>query len=80
MPLLDLKQQSAWENNVYVLTTTRLLVIVGVTYLLRILYQWLRPVLEIFPIANLVPWAAGRSCHPLLHGLFALIRLLLIVL
>ena len=61
MPALALQQQSAWENNVYVLTTTRLFVIVGVTYLFRSLYQWARPVVDRFPRANLIPWAIGNT-------------------
>lgn len=64
MPALALQEQSAWENNVYVLNTTRIFVIVGVTYLFRSLYQWARPVLERFPVANLVPGAGSRSSHP----------------
>ena len=63
MPALALQEQSAWENSVYVLTTTRIFVIVGVTYLFRSLYQWARPVPERIPVANFVPWAAGRSSH-----------------
>ena len=31
-------QQSGWENNVYVLTTTRIFVIAGTVYLCRSLY------------------------------------------
>lgn len=65
MPILALQQQSAWENNVYVLTTTRILVIVGVTYLVRSLYQWARPVVERLPLANLIPWAAGSFSRPI---------------
>ena len=61
MPVLALQQQSGWENNVYVLTTTRILVIVGVTYLFRSLYQWARPLVERLPLADLVPWAAGNT-------------------
>ena len=61
MPVLALQQQSAWENNVYVLTTTRIFVIVGVTYLFRSLYPWARPLMERLPLANLVPWAAGNT-------------------
>ena len=65
MPVLELQHQSAWENNVYVLTTTRILVVVGVTYLFRSLYQWARPVLGRLPLANLVSWAAGKFSHPI---------------
>ena len=61
MPVLALQQQSDWENNVYVLTTTRILVIVGVTYLFRSLYQWARPLMERLPLANLAPWAVGNT-------------------
>lgn len=61
MPVLALQQQSDWENNVYVLTTTRILVIVGVAYLFRSLYQWARPLMERLPIANVVPWVAGNT-------------------
>ena len=65
MPVLELQYQSAWENNVYVLTTTRILVIVGVTYLSRSIYHWARPVLGRLPLANLVSWAAGKVSHPI---------------
>ena len=59
MPVLALQQQSDWENNVYVLTTTRILVIVGMAYLFRSLYQWARPLIERLHLAGLVSWAAG---------------------
>ena len=61
MPVLALQQQSDWENNVYVLTTTRILVIVGVSYLFRSLYQWARPLIERLPLASLAPLAAGNT-------------------
>ena len=61
MPVVGLQQQSDWENNAYVLTTTRVLVIVGVAYLFRSLYQWARPVVERFPLTNLLPWAIGNT-------------------
>lgn len=64
MPVLTLQQQSAWEDNVYVLTTTRILVIVGVTYLVRNLYQWARPVVERLHLTDLVNSATGSSSHP----------------
>ena len=34
----SIAQQSGWEKNIYVLTTTRIFVIAGVVYLLRSLY------------------------------------------
>ncbi|KAK0508806.1 hypothetical protein JMJ35_009082 [Cladonia borealis] len=61
MPVLAIQQQSDWENNIYVLTTTRILVIVGVTYLFRSLYQWARPLMERLPLANVLPWAAAAT-------------------
>ena len=39
MPLLLDPQQSDWSNNVYVLTATRVLVMIGVAYLIRSLYS-----------------------------------------
>ena len=82
MPVLALQQQSDWGNNVYVLTTTRILVIVGVTYLFRSLYQWARPLMGRLPLANLVPWVAGNhpSSHFCMKHLCSLLTLLLIVL
>lgn len=36
--LVSATQQSGWENNVYVLTTTRILLVAGVVYSCRSLY------------------------------------------
>lgn len=38
MPVLPNPQQSDWNNNIYVLATTRVLVVIGVAYLIRSLY------------------------------------------
>lgn len=39
MPALPIPQQSDWNNNVYVLATTRIFVMIGLAYLLRSLYN-----------------------------------------
>ena len=39
MPALPVPQQSDWNNNVYVLATTRIFVIIGMAYLVKILYN-----------------------------------------
>ena len=38
MPVLPVPQQSDWSNNIYVLTATRVFVMIGVAYLIRSLY------------------------------------------
>ena len=41
MPVLPSQQQSNdWDSNIYVVTVTRVLVVVGVTYLIRSVYQY----------------------------------------
>lgn len=40
MPVLPPQQQSNdWDSNVFVVTVTRILVVDGVTYLIRVVYQ-----------------------------------------
>lgn len=39
MPALPISQPSDWNNNVYVLATTRVFVMIGLAYLLRTLYS-----------------------------------------
>lgn len=39
MPALPTPQQSDWDNNVYVLATTRIFVMIGLAYLIRSLYS-----------------------------------------
>ena len=39
MPVLPIPQQSDWSDNIYVLTTTRVLVMIGAAYLIRTLYS-----------------------------------------
>ena len=39
MPVLTARQDSDWDSNVYVITTTRVLVLVGTAYLGRSLYN-----------------------------------------
>ena len=38
MPALPISQQPEWNYNVYVLATTRILVMIGVAYLIKSLY------------------------------------------
>ena len=41
MPVLPSQQQSNdWDSNIYVVTVTRVLVVVGVTYLIQSVYQY----------------------------------------
>lgn len=41
MPVLPSQQPSNdWDSNVYVVTVTRILVVVGATYLIRSMYQY----------------------------------------
>ncbi len=42
MPTLNPPQQDMWNDNVYVLTTTRILIVIGVSYLLRSLFQLIK--------------------------------------
>ena len=39
MPVMTTSQESSWESNVYVIVTTRFLVLVGTAYLVRSLYD-----------------------------------------
>ncbi|KAM0795149.1 hypothetical protein BDR22DRAFT_826351 [Usnea florida] len=39
MPVLPIPQHSDWSDNIYVLTATRVLVIIGAAYLIRTLYS-----------------------------------------
>lgn len=39
MNTINTSQQANWENNVYILSTTRVLMAVGVTFLIRSIYQ-----------------------------------------
>ena len=42
MPVLPPQQQSnGWGSNIYVVTVTRILVVVGATYLIRSVYQYI---------------------------------------
>ena len=41
MPALPISQQHEWNNNVYVLATSRILVMIGVAYLIKSLYTLL---------------------------------------
>lgn len=42
MPALPRQQQSNdWDSNIYVVTVTRILVVVGVTYLIRSVYLYI---------------------------------------
>lgn len=42
MPLLPISQQPDWNNNIYVLATTRILGMVGAAYLVKSLYTLTR--------------------------------------
>lgn len=42
MPPLPISQQPDWNNNIYVLATTRILVMVGAAYLVKSLYTLIR--------------------------------------
>ena len=55
MPVLPTSQQSDWNNNVYVLATTRVLVMIGLAYLIKRLY-------------NLVPSIWGTRLAPVAAG------------
>ena len=39
MPALPISQPSDWNNNVYVLATTRILIMIGSAYLIKSLYN-----------------------------------------
>ena len=39
MPVLPDPQQSDWNNNIYVLATARILIMIGMAYLIRSLYS-----------------------------------------
>ena len=39
MDTINPSQQGSWENNVYFLTTTRILMALGLTFLIRSVYQ-----------------------------------------
>ena len=42
MPVLPPQQQpNNWDSNIYVVTVTRILVFIGVTYLIRSVYQYI---------------------------------------
>ena len=41
MPALPISQQSNWSNNVFVLATTRILIMIGLAYLIKSLYAYL---------------------------------------
>lgn len=42
MPSLPISRQPDWNNNIYVLATTRILVMVGAAYLVKSLYTLIR--------------------------------------
>ena len=39
MDTIYASQQGSWENNVYFLTTTRVLMVLGLTFFIRSVYQ-----------------------------------------
>lgn len=43
MPVITTSQEPDWNNNVYVITTTRVFVLIGTAYLLRSLYNVVSP-------------------------------------
>lgn len=55
MPALTVPQQPDWNNNVYVLATTRMFVMIGMAYLIKSLY-------------NLVPSIWGTRSAPIAAG------------
>ena len=59
MPVLTL-QQSNWENNIYVVTTTRVFIMAGVVYLGRSLYYLVSRYSGV--VAGTAPTA--RACPP----------------
>ena len=67
MPALPITKQSDWNNNVYVLTTIRVVVMILVAYLIKSLYN---------AVPSIWGWgarpssvAAGRLAFPLHFGL-----------
>ena len=44
MPALPIPQQSDWSNNVYVVATTRIFVVIGMGYLVKSLYNHVPPI------------------------------------
>ena len=39
MPVITTPQEPSWDNNVYVIVTTRMFVLMGTAYLIRSLYN-----------------------------------------
>ena len=61
MPVLPVPQQSDWSDNIYVLTATRVLVMLGMAYLIKTLY-------------SLVPSIWGTRSASIAAGAFPSIR------
>ena len=55
MPALPGSQQLDWNDNIYVLATIRILLVIGVAYLIKIMY-------------GLMPFMCGRRTAPVAQG------------
>ena len=55
MPALPASQQLDWNNNIYVLATIRILLVIGVAYLIKIL-------------CSLMPFMWGTRTASVAHG------------
>ena len=60
MPALPVPQHADWSNNFYVLATTRVLIVIGLAYLIRSLYSL---VPSIWGMRSAAVAAGALPCH-----------------